>query len=64
MKPIDLQYTYKKQVGFTEKQHKSLVKLEEYGVNINQFIRIAIKEKIKRDWKTIKEEKEKIKLPF
>ena len=64
MKPIEIQYTYKKQIGFTETQRKSLQKLENYGVNVNQFIRQAVKEKILRDWKQIKEEKEKIKLPF
>ena len=64
MKPTELQYTYKKQIGFTEKQHKSLQKLEDYGVNVNQFIRLAIREKINRDWKSIKEEKERIRLPF
>ena len=64
MKPTNLQYTYKKQIGFTEMQRKSLEKLEDYGVNVNQFIRQAIKEKISRDWKQIKEEKERIRLPF
>ena len=64
MKPLNLQYTYKKQIGFTETQRKSLQKLENYGVNVNQFIRQAVKEKITRDWKQIKEEKERIRLPF
>ena len=64
MKPIEIQYTYKKQIGFTETQRKSLQKLENYGVNVNQFIRQAVKEKINRDWKQIKEEKERIRLPF
>ena len=45
-------------------QAKSLEKLKQYDVNISHFIRIAIKEKIQRDWKNIKEEKERIKLPF
>ena len=64
MKPIDLQYTYKKQIGFTEQQRKAFKKLESYGVNVNQFIRQATKEKIKRDWKEIKESKHKINFPF
>ena len=64
MKPLENQYTYKKQIGFTEMQRKSLEKLEGYGVNVSQFIRQAVKEKIKRDWKQIKEEKERIRLPF
>jgi hypothetical protein len=55
MKPIDLQLTYKKVISFTEQQKKSLKKLEEYDVNVNEFIRIAIREKLSRDWKQIKE---------
>lgn len=38
--------------------------LESYSVNVPKFIRKAIKEKISRDWKSIKEDKSKIKLPF
>ena len=64
LKPIDLQYTYKKNIGFTKQQQKSLKILESYNVNINDFIRIAVKEKLQRDWKQIKEEKERMKLPF
>lgn len=55
---------YKKVVGFTNQQKESLKKLEYYGININQFIRAAVKEKISREWRTIKEKKEKIKTPF
>ena len=55
MKPPENQYTYKKQIGFTETQRKSLEKLENYGVNVSQFIRQAVKEKINCDWKMIKE---------
>lgn len=51
-------------IRFSDKQAESLQKLKEYNVNISQFIRLAIKEKIIRDWKQIKEQKEKIKLPF
>lgn len=51
-------------IGFNKVQFNSLQKLKQYDVNISQFIRIAIKEKIKRDWKVIKEEKNKEKLPF
>ena len=63
MKPIDLQLTYKKVISFTEQQKKSLKKLEEYDVNVNEFIRIAVKEKIQKDWKGIKESKDN-KCPF
>lgn len=51
-------------IRFTEKQAESLQKLKDYDVNVSKFIRIAISEKIKRDWKQIKEKKERVKLPF
>ena len=51
-------------IRFSEKQAESLQKLKDYDVNVSQFIRIAIADKIKRDWKQIKEKKERVKLPF
>ena len=63
-KPIEIQYVYKKQIGFTLQQKKAFETLEKYNVNVNYFIRSAIKEKIKREWKTIKETKTKGKCPF
>ena len=54
---------YKKVIGFTETQKKAFETLESHGVNVNQFIRLAVKEKIQRDWKTIKEKKF-VKCPF
>lgn len=64
MKPTDLQYTYKKVIGFTNQQKKALQTLESYGINVNNFIRIAVAEKIKADWKSIKETKTKGYCPF
>ena len=64
MKPVVIQYSYKKQIGFTETQKTSLLKPESYGVNANQFIRQAIKEKIKKDWLKIKGKRKRIKTPF
>ncbi len=58
------QLTKSKTIRFSETQMNSLTILESYGVNVNQFIRIAVAEKIKKDWKTIKEKKEKIICPF
>ena len=55
---------YKKVIGFTKKQKESLQTLEKYDVNVNEFIRIAVREKIKRDWKSIKEKKERVYYPF
>jgi hypothetical protein len=37
-------------------QSNSLSVLKTYNVNVSQFIRQAIKEKLQRDWKEIKEE--------
>ena len=51
-------------IRFSEKQAESLQKLKDYDVNVSQFIRLAIAEKIKRDLKEIKEKKERVKLPF
>lgn len=51
-------------IGFNKVQMESLKILESYGINISQFARIAIAEKIKRDWKTIKESKVKEYCPF
>jgi len=54
-KVIEYQYTYKKKIGFTQQQRKTFETLKEHKVNINQFIRQAVKEKLKRDWKQVKE---------
>jgi len=58
------QLTKSKTIRFSETQMNSLSILENYGVNVNKFIRLAVKEKIKKDWKSIKEKKEKIICPF
>jgi ubiquitin len=64
MKPIETQYIVKRKIGFTKTQDESLRKLADYGVNINNFVRIAVREKIKRDWPKIKEHHEKDYCPF
>lgn len=56
--------TKSKTVRFTETQINSLKILESYNVNLNRFIREAVKEKLQRDWENIKEKKEKIFCPF
>jgi hypothetical protein len=58
------QLTKSKTIRFSETQMNSLSILESYGVNVNQFIRLAVKEKLQKDWKIIKEKKEKIICPF
>ena len=54
-------------IRFTKQQMNSLRVLEKYNVNISKFIRSAIKEKIKRDFSSIKKDfeiKEKYNCPF
>ena len=57
-------YTVIHTIRFSKQQAESLQKLKDYDVNVSQFIRLAIAEKIKKDWKQIKEEKQRVKLPF
>ena len=64
MKPKELQYSYKKVLGFTNQQKKAFEILESYGINVNNFIRIAVADKIKAEWKSIKETKTKGCCPF
>ena len=44
-----IKYTKVKVIKITETQYKTLKKLESYNVNVCDFIRKAISEKIKRD---------------
>lgn len=56
--------TENKTIKFSKEQINSLKKLDNLGINVSQFIRLAIKEKIRRDYKNIKEEKLKEYCPF
>lgn len=58
------QFTVRQVIMISEKQAESLSILKKYNVNVSQFIRQAIKEKIKSDWKEIKERENREKLPF
>jgi len=51
-------------IRITSEMQESLNQLKKYNVNVSKFIRLAISEKIKRDWKSIKEKKERIYCPF
>lgn len=53
--------TERRVVMITPAQANSLKILKSKGVNVSQFIRQAIKEKLSREWKGIKEKQEKIK---
>lgn len=57
-------YIVRQTVMISEKQSESLKILKGYNVNVSNFIRIAIREKIKKDWKSIKEKKNKDYCPF
>jgi len=48
----------------SEEQYNSFEILRKYDVKVDSFIRQAIKEKLQREWKCIKEKKEKIYNPF
>lgn len=56
-------YTKVKVVKITEIQHETLKKLDSYQINVAQFIRDAISEKIKREYNSLVP-KEKSKCPF
>lgn len=58
------QYTEKQTIRLTKIQSESLNILELKGINVSQFIRLAIKEKLQRDWKQIKIKQEKTNTPF
>ena len=56
--------THIHKVRLTEQKYNSLQVLKSYNVNTSQFIRQAIKEKLQRDWKSIKEQRNKEYCPF
>jgi hypothetical protein len=58
------QYTEKQTIRLTKIQSESLIILESKGINVSQFIRLAIKEKLQRDWKQIKINQGKTNTPF
>ena len=60
-KQIEYQLVYKKQIGFTKQQKEAFEIMRKYDININQFIRQAIKEKLHREWKQIKAKEKRIK---
>ena len=56
-------YTKVKVIKITDKQHLTLKKLDGYQINVAQFIRDAIAEKIKREYENLIP-KEKSNCPF
>lgn len=51
-------------IRFSDEQIKSLQILKDHNVVVSRFIRQAVKEKIQRDWKNIKESKNREYCPF
>ena len=61
-KPI--KYTKVKTLKITETQHSTLLKMKSYNVDVSEFIRQAIKEKINREYKELKPKPKKEYCPF
>ena len=57
-------YTKVKVLRVSEVQHETLVKMKDYNVDVSQFIRNAIAEKIKRDYKDLIPKPKKEYCPF
>ena len=58
------QYTKTKVIRISETQLNTLQKMKSYNVDVGNFIRQAIAEKIKRDYKELIPIPEKFKCPF
>ena len=50
-------YTESKTIKFSKQQIKVFEELKNYNIDVTKFVRLAIKEKIQRDWKQIKLDK-------
>lgn len=57
-------YTKIKVLRISDTQHKTLVKMKAYNVDVSEFIRQAIKEKINRDYQDLKPKPVKEYCPF
>lgn len=59
-----LKYTKVKVIKITESQHNTLLKMKSYNVDVSEFIRKAIKEKIKREYSELIPKQKKEYCPF
>ena len=59
-----LKYTKVKVIRITDIQHETLIKMSGYNVNVGNFIREAISEKIRREYNDIVKVKEEPDCPF
>jgi hypothetical protein len=57
-------YTKTKVIRITQMQHETLLKMQTYKVDVAQFIRVAIAEKIKREYKELLPKSKKQYVPF
>lgn len=57
-------YTKTKVIRISETQHKTLQKMKSYNVDLSEFIRQAIKEKIKREYSNLLPKFKKEYCPF
>ena len=57
-------YTKVKVIRITDIQHETLIKMSGYNVNVGNFIRDAISEKIKREYKDIVKQIQDTSCPF
>jgi hypothetical protein len=53
-----------KVIRISETQHKTLVKMKSYNVDVGKFIRDAIAEKIKREYSNLLPKPIPFKIPF
>jgi hypothetical protein len=62
--PKLLTYSERKTFCFSKQQIRAFEILESLNVNVSQFVRDAVSEKIKQEYKQIKYKKERNKIPF
>ena len=59
-----MKYTKVKVIKITDIQHETLKKLDSYNINVAQFIRESISEKIIREYSDLIPKPKKITYPF
>ena len=57
-------YTKTKVIRISEVQHNTLIKMKSYNIDVGQFIRDAISEKIKREYEDLLPKPKKEYCPF
>ncbi len=62
--PRPVKYNKPRTVKFSEVQDSTLNKLASYNINVAQFIRDSVKEKIKREYKDLLPKPKKQHCPF